>query len=246
VLKCIVVGASSGIGAALVEALAARGDSVVALARRSELLAAVASRCREKNPGATVTTIVHDVRDLGSVPRAFEQAVGALGGLDRVIYAAGAMADVSPEEYTFAKDREIVETGLVGAIAWLDLAAARFQKEGRGQIVGISSVAGDRGRRPYPAYHATKAGLTTFLESLRNRLSRHGVSVVTVKPGFVQTDMLRNAAKAFWVISAGRCAELILRGADAERQSFYVPRRWGLVSFVIRCIPSFVFRRLNV
>lgn len=134
----------------------------------------------------------------------------------------------------------------MGAIAWLDLSARHFQERRAGQIVAISSVAGERGRRPYPAYCASKAGLSTFLESLRNRLTRLGISVVTVKPGFIDTDMLRGAARTFWVISAARCAELILAGADARRQSFYVPRRWGLVAFVIRNIPSFIFRRMNV
>jgi NAD(P)-dependent dehydrogenase (short-subunit alcohol dehydrogenase family) len=189
---------------------------------------------------------VHDVRDVGSIPAAFAQAVSALGGLDRIIYSAGAMADVGPDEFSIDKDRECVEVCFLGAVAWLDLAAEHFRRERRGQIVGISSVAGDRGRKPYPAYGAAKAGLTTFLESLRNRLSGLGVSVVTVKPGFIQTDMLRNAKKTFWVISAERCADLILEGADARRQSFYVPRRWGFVSFVLRNIPSFIFRRLNV
>jgi short-subunit dehydrogenase len=244
--RCVVVGASSGIGAALVSALAARGDRVVALARRGDRLAAVAAACRSRNPAAEVVTIAHDVRDLASVPRAFAEAERALGGIDRIFYAAAAMSEVGPDEFAFDKDREIVETTFVGALAWLDLAAVRFREQRSGQIVGISSVAGERGRRPYPAYGAAKAGLTTFLESLRNRLSGQGVSVVTVKPGFVATDMLRAVKKVFWVISADRAAELILRGADAKRQSFYVPARWGLVALVIRTIPSFVFRRLNV
>jgi short-subunit dehydrogenase len=241
-----VVGASSGIGAALVEALAARGDRVVALARRGERLEAVVAACRRKNPQADVAPAVHDVRDVASVPGAFAAAEKVLGGIDRIFYAAGAMADVGPDEFSIEKDREIVETSLMGAIAWLDLAAARFRERRAGQIVAISSVAGERGRRPYPAYGAAKAGLTSFLESLRNRLSTLGVSVVTVKPGFIATDMLRNAKKVFWVISAEECARLILAGADARRQSFYVPARWGFVAFVIRNIPSFLFRRMNV
>src|SRR5262245_2626650 len=94
--RCIVVGASSGIGAALVEALAARGDRVVGIARRAEMLAALTARCRELNPAAQVATIGHDVRDIDAVPRAFEEAVRTLGGLDRVIYAAGVMPAVAP------------------------------------------------------------------------------------------------------------------------------------------------------
>jgi short-subunit dehydrogenase len=244
--RCVVVGASSGIGAALVAELARRGDRVVALARRPNKLAELEARCKAENGGAQVSTIRHDVTDPEAVKTAFREAIGRLGGLDRIIYAAGVMPSVQPDEFPVGKDRDMVEVNVVGAMAWLDLAAEHFQREKRGQIIGISSVAGERGRRPYPAYCATKAALTSFLESLRNRLTRHGVSVVTVKPGFIDTDMLKGASRTFWVISAEECARRILKGADKRRQSFYVPRRWGAVAFVIRNIPSFIFRRLNV
>lgn len=244
--RCIVVGASSGIGAALVEALAARGDRVVGLARRADLLAAVAARCQAAKAPGQVSTIAHDVSDVKSVPGAFDEAVRQLGGLDRIIYAAGVMPKITPEEFSIEKDKDVVDVNLLGAIAWLDVAGKYFQERGAGQMVGISSVAGERGRRGYPAYCAVKGALTSFLESLRNRLTRRGVSVVTVKPGFIDTDMLKAADKTFWVISAQECARRIIEGADRRRQSFYVPKRWGFVAFVIRNIPSFVFRRLNV
>jgi NAD(P)-dependent dehydrogenase (short-subunit alcohol dehydrogenase family) len=244
--RCIVVGASSGIGAALVKALAARGERVVALARRMDLLADVAGKSGGGAAGGEVIPVAHDVRDVASIPAAFAAAMERLGGLDRIIYAAGAMPKVAIDEFSVEKDREIVEVNVLGAIAWLDLAARHFQERRAGQIVAISSVAGERGRRPYPAYCASKAALTTFLESLRNRLTRLGVSVVTVKPGFIGTDMLKNAEKVFWVITPEECARRILAGADARRQSFYVPARWGFVAWAIRSIPSFLFRRMNV
>jgi short-subunit dehydrogenase len=244
--RTIVVGASSGIGAAIVTALAARGDPVVAVARRKDELAAVAKRASAGGAGGPVTALVHDVTDAGTIPAAFEEAVRALGGLDRIVYAAGVLPKVGIDEFDAAKDRQVLLVNTVGAVGWLDLAAVHFQKAGTGQIVGISSVAGERGRRPYPAYCASKAALTTYLEALRNRLSRKGVSVVTVKPGFVGTDMLKAADKVFWVISPEDCAARIIAGADHRRQSFYVPARWGLVACVIRNIPSFLFRRMNV
>jgi short-subunit dehydrogenase len=121
----------------------------------------------------------------------------------------------------------------------------RFERARGGQIVGVSSIAGDRGRVGAPGYNTSKAGLNTYLESLRNRLSRYGVSVTTVKPGFVQTRLLANASKAFWVISPEEAAREIFQAAQRQRQTVYVPRRWGLVGLIIRHIPSFIFRRLS-
>jgi NAD(P)-dependent dehydrogenase (short-subunit alcohol dehydrogenase family) len=140
----------------------------------------------------------------------------------------------------------MVEVNLLGAVAWLDLAAPYFEAQRSGTIVGISSIAGERGRRGNPVYCTSKAALTTFLESLRNRLSRYGVNVVTIKPGFVETAMTRGKQGLFWLISPAEAAEQVLalarRGSSA---SGFVPRRWGLVAWVVRNLPSFVFRKLN-
>src|SRR5690606_700639 len=107
-------------------------------------------------------------------------------------------------------DRKMVEVNLLGAIAWLNQAALRFERAGQGQIVGIGSIAGDRGRVGSPVYNTSKAALHTYLESLRNRLTRHGVNVLTVKPGYVDTVLLaENAKNPFWVISPQQAADQI-------------------------------------
>ena len=95
-------------------------------------------------------------------------------------------------------------------------------------------------------YGASKAALDHFLEALRNRLSRNGVTVVTIKPGFVDTDLTRGLPGLFWLISPDQAAVQIL--AAAQRGSFttYVPWRWRLVGLVIRSIPSFIFRRMKI
>ena len=112
--------------------------------------------------------------------------------------------------------------------------------------MGISSIAGDRGRKGNPVYCTTKAALNTYLEALRNRLSEVGVHVTTIKPGFVDTAMTKGMPGLFWLISADRAAELILAAARNRVNIRYVPRRWWFVGTVIRCIPSFVFKKLNV
>ena len=176
----------------------------------------------------------------------FSELVEELGGLDFICYAAGVMADVGPDEYPTDKDLKILQVGLSGAFAWLNPAADYFQKQKRGAIVGIGSIAGDRGRRAYPSYHATKAGFATWLESLRNRLTQHGVRVTTIKPGFIDTAMTRGMDGLFWVKTADEAAASILKAAQKGKQTVYVPARWRLVSLVIRSIPSFIFRRMSI
>jgi NAD(P)-dependent dehydrogenase (short-subunit alcohol dehydrogenase family) len=140
----------------------------------------------------------------------------------------------------------MLAVNLMGAVAWLDPVAERFGRLRRGTIVGIGSVAGDRGRSANPAYNTSKAGVHTFLEAIRNRIGRHGVRVVTVKPGFVETRMTAGMAKTPWKISPDRAAEIIVRRARRGRETVYVPARWRYVMWVIRAMPSCVFKRLRV
>lgn len=242
----LVIGASSGMGAALVKRLVSQGCRVAAVARRSEGLDNLVAWARSAGGGGEVLPFVADVRETRTIPELFESITADLGGLDLVIYAAGVLRPVQFEEYDTAKDLDMLETNLAGAVAWLNPAAQRFARLKRGTIVGIGSVAGDRGRSGSPVYNTSKAGLHTYLEALRNRVARYGVKVVTIKPGFVDTEMTRGLPGLFWLISADRAAEVILAKARQGVVTAYVPARWRLVMLIIRSIPSFIFRRLKV
>lgn len=239
--KAIVIGASSGMGEALAKQLAQSGATVAIVARRRPDLERIAQTMPDK-----IRPYPHDVEDADAVPSLFERIVKDLGGLDTVVYAAGVMPAVEEGEYSFDKDRTMVAVNLLGAMAWLNPAAARFEAQRAGTIVGISSIAGERGRRAAPGYCTSKAALSTYLESLRNRCSRYGVNVVTIKPGFVDTAMTRGKQGLFWLISADQAARQTLalarRGTGA---SAFVPARWALVAAVVRAIPSFIFRRMS-
>ncbi len=245
VLRAIVVGASSGIGAAMVKKLASQGYQVAALARRESLLKELCDEVNAQPGNGRVFYRVHNVTDYDEVPATFQNVVRDLGGLDLIVYAAGIQLPVMLDEYNFAKDRAMIDVNLLGAIAWLDETAVRFERDGKGQIVGISSVAGDRGRVGSPVYNTSKAGLNTYLEALRNRLSRLGVTVTTIKPGFVDTVLLENAPKTFWVITPEQAAASIYQAIQKHKQTVYVPARWRWVMLIIRHIPSFIFRRMN-
>jgi short-subunit dehydrogenase len=106
-------------------------------------------------------------------------------------------------------------------------------------------VAGDRGRVANPPYHAAKAGLSTYLESLRNRLGTKGVHVLTVKPGYVLTDLLPSADTPFPPATVERTAEAIYSAIRRGRQVLYTPWWWRYILLVVTHIPSFIFRRMS-
>jgi short-subunit dehydrogenase len=239
--KVVVVGASSGIGEAIARQLAQGGADVAIVARRQSEL----ERLAGERPGK-LRPYAHDVANVDEVPELFERIERDLGGIDGLIYAAGVMPKIEESEYAFEKDRAMVTVNLLGAMAWMNQAAARFEAARHGTILGISSIAGERGRRGNPAYCATKGALSTYLESLRNRCSRYGVNVVTIKPGFVDTAMTRGMKGLFWLISAEKAAKTALALArKGKSAAAFVPSRWALVAFVVRNLPSFIFRKLN-
>ena len=241
----VIVGASSGIGAALARRLARAGYGLALLARRPEALAEVSARIGAETSAARVRTYPHDVTQPEAVPGLFETILRDLGRIDLVVYCAARQMPVALAEYDFEKDRAMLDTNLLGAVAWLNQAAMLFDRLGAGQIVGISSIAGERGRVGSPVYNTTKAGLNTYLEALRNRLTRKGVNVLTIRPGFVDTELLKNSPRTFWVISPEQAAEDIWQAMRARKQVVFTPARWRLVALALHHFPSFIFRRLS-
>ncbi|EKR72470.1 SDR family NAD(P)-dependent oxidoreductase [Leptospira noguchii] len=243
--KIIVVGASSGIGKELATLLLEQGHTVTLVARRDKELKSISASFNSSGK-TNVFVIKHDVTNFDQTEAAFQKAVKSMKGLDEIYYASGIMHNIKPDEFDVEKDISMLNTNLLGCVAWLNPAANLFQNQKSGKIIGISSIAGDRGRRGNPVYNASKAGMNTYLEALRNRLSVLGVQVLTVKPGFIDTAMTKGMKGLFWLISAKEAAEIILKAADSGKENIYVPARWGLVGLIIRCIPSFIFRRLSI
>ena len=238
----LIIGASTGMGAAMVRQLAAEGWKVAALARNGEALAALAAEC----PAGSVMAHAHDVQDTEAIPALFEELVKELGSLDLVVYAAGVMPEVALDEFNTQKDLLMLSVNTGGCIAWLNPVAEFFKSQRRGTIIGISSIAGDRGRKPAPAYCTSKAAMNTYLESLRNRLAEFGVHVCTIRPGFIDTQMTAGKDGLMWLISAEEAAKRILKIGLAGKNVRYVPFRWMWVGLIIRHIPSVIFRRLSI
>ncbi|MBW8012757.1 MAG: SDR family NAD(P)-dependent oxidoreductase [Chloroflexi bacterium] len=244
--RAVIVGASSGIGAALAHKLAQEGYLVALLARNQDNLESIAQQINHTAGETQAFVYPHDVTDYDLIPSLFQTILRDLKKIDALVYVSGAQFPVGISEFEFEKDRNMLEVNLLGAVAWLGQAAVLFERMGVGQIVGISSVAADRGRVGNPAYNSSKAGLSTYLEALRNRLTRHGVNVLTVKPGFVDTKLFRENAKAsFGVISPEKAANAIWRAMRKRKQQIYTPGWWRWMMLVIRHVPSIIFRRLS-
>jgi NAD(P)-dependent dehydrogenase (short-subunit alcohol dehydrogenase family) len=245
--RAIVVGASSGIGAAIVSQLAREGYRVAALARREGELEALVQACRPeaRRLGGEVIPAAHDVRAVEQVPELLERLVRELGGLDLFVFAAGVMPKVEADEYDTAVDLDMLAINFGGCVAWCNEVARLMGSQRSGTIVGISSIAGVRGRKGNPMYGSSKAAMTHYLEALRNRLSERRVHVCTIKPGYVDTVMTRGM-KTFWLISADQAASTILGAARRGVNERFVPWRWSLVALALLLIPSFLFRKLNI
>lgn len=242
---CIVVGASSGIGLAIARRIARSGRKVALLARRENELRAQVKLINETLGKEAAFAYMHDASDADAAEGLFARIESDLGAADELHFVAGVMPEVGADEFDINKDRLQVNVNMLGCIAWGNAAARRFQERKSGSIVGISSVAQDRGRIGRPVYNASKAGMDTYLEALRNRLWRHGVTVTTIRPGFIETPMTAHL-QLKGAISADKAAELILKARRKRKAIVYVPGKWRLIMFVIRNIPSFVFRKLSI
>ncbi len=237
----IVVGASSGIGECIARRLGSSAHRVALLARRGAEVERIAGEI-----GNGAIGIGHDVMQWDAAEGIWDEIESKLGPVTSIYFAAGILEEVALDEFDTERDKRHFDVNTVGSVAWVNAAARRFGQRGSGTIVGITSVAQDRGRIGRPAYNASKAGMDTHLEAVRNRLWRKGVTVTTIRPGFVETRMTKDIEGMFWLISADRAAELTIRAATKRKAVAYIPARWALMMFIIRSIPSFIFRKLNV
>jgi short-subunit dehydrogenase len=227
--NAIIVGASSGIGRALARELADEYDLGLA-ARRTERLEAVG----EEVGGAHVAEL--DVTAPGARER-FADLAESMGGVGLVVLSAG-IARSNPG-LEWPEERETIAANVRGFTALATAAIERFEERGGGHLVGVSSVAGEIGSSTLPAYSASKAFVSRYLEGLRYRAadSAADVAVTDVRPGYVDTPMTGDTDR-FWECSPETAARGIARAIERERDVAYVTRRWWLVSKALAVLPD--------
>ena len=225
-----IVGASSGIGAALARELVGRGADVAISARRIEDLQAVA--------GDDMAVVPLDATDRDGVRDAAGEVRTALGGIDVVVWCAGYWEQFDAARWDADVFARHVEINLLGLNNVLAAVVPTMTREGSGHLVGIASVAGYRGLAGAEAYGATKAAQINLLEGLRAALSRHGVRVTTVCPGFVRTEMTEgNEFPMPFIIDADEAARIVANGLERRRTEIVFPLRMALVMKTARVLP---------
>ena len=242
----LVLGASSAIARAFARAAAEDGADVVLAGRDREDLeqtaADIAIRSRHR-----VSVFEFDALDFKSHAALLRRAKEEAGtGILNVFLAFGTMADQAEIDRDAALAFRIIESNYVGAVSVLQAAAPILEAQKRGAVMALSSVAGDRGRFKNYVYGSAKAGLTTYLQGLRARLFRAGVTVTTVKPGFVDTAMTFGLPGLFLVASPDAVARSCLAAAKRGREEIYVPFFWWGIMTIIRNIPERIFKRLSI
>jgi short-subunit dehydrogenase len=240
----LLIGATSDIGHATAQAFAAAGWNVYLTARNPD----AAQRNRDDiaaRSGKMVSTHQLDILDSAG----FETFLSSLPVLpDAVVCVVGEMGDQQQAQGDIEHAAKVLRTNFEGPALLLGLLAERFAARGHGAIVGVSSVAGDRGRGSNYVYGAAKAGFSAFLSGLRNRLSAGGVHVITVKPGFVRTRMTEGMKlPPLLTAEPQEVGAAILAAVQGKKQDvLYVRKLWRPVMMAISAIPEPIFKKLRL
>jgi len=241
--RVLVVGVTSAIARAVAGEFASRGHDLVVAGRNPEELEAVASDLAIRH-GVAVDARVFNALDFDAHEELMASSVD--GGLTGIVVALGYMGDQQDGQSDFAMARRVVDTNYTAFVSLLERAAAYLESQGNGFICAISSVAGDRGRQSNYLYGSAKSGLDAYLQGLRNRLHPSGVSVTTVKPGFVDTRMTYGMPGLFLVASPEAVARGIHRAIRRRKGVVYLPWFWRFIMLLIRSIPEPVFNRMKL
>lgn len=237
----IILGATSSMARALARKLAGRGDRLVLAGRDLDDLERTAEDCRHR--GGTAEAIRFDARD----PATFRPILDRAG--DGIVNAAIFVGSMPAQDEIDADPALIdgtVTDSFTGPARFLQMLAPVIEANGAGCVVGIGSVAGDRGRLGNYVYGAAKAGFHTYLSGLRNRLTRAGGHVVTVKPGFVDTAMTWGLPGMFLLATPEAVADAILRAIQKRRNVIYTPFFWRFIMLIIRAIPEPLFKKMKI
>lgn len=239
----LILGATSDMAVAMARQLAKEGYSLTLAGRSMERLSMLEGDLRVRFK-VMVSSVLLDARDFHS-HEAFYASLPEKP--DIVICVIGVLGDQEVAQREWEHCHEIIDANYTGAVSILNVVANDFERRRRGMIIGISSVAGERGRQSNYIYGSAKAAFTAYLSGLRNRLFKAGVHVMTVKPGFVKTRMIENMdTPALLTATPQQVAQRISNAIRRRKDVVYVLPVWGLVMFVIRCIPEMIFKRLKL
>jgi len=230
--KAIIIGASSGIGKELAVILS-RNDYIVGLAgRRVQLLLELQQELKNQSYIKQI-----DVSDPGPAMLLLQELIDEMGGMDLIVISAG-QGYINPE-LEWQPEFETVKVNVLGFMAMANVAMQYFVRQGQGHIVGISSLAAIRGSAGGPAYAASKAFVSNYLEGLRFQAQKSGLDIVVtdIQPGLVDTAMAKGEG-LFWVAPVEKAAGQIFQVIRKRKKHGYVTKRWRLIAWLVRIMPD--------
>jgi short-subunit dehydrogenase len=244
-MRILILGASSALAHETAKCLARDGAEFVLVARSIYKLRTIQGDLLVRG-AKSVEIIEADLADTARHQEIVESALKPFSGLDVALLAYGTLGDQKQDEQSLDATVHEFTTNATSVIALLTLLANYFAAQKSGCLAVISSVAGDRGRQSNYIYGAAKAAVTTFLSGLRNRLASAGVTVITIKPGTVDTPMTAHMRKGLLFARAEAVGRRIAVAIKKKQEVVYVPGYWRPIMWVIKSIPEPVFKKLNI
>ncbi len=234
--NAIIIGASSGIGEALARLLSSEGYRAGLCARRRQLLMALQSDL----PGSVVKEM--DVSKPNEAIELFRELLEEMGGAGLVVISAGT-GFINPE-LELQKEKATIDVNVLGFCAIANATVKYFIERGQGHLVAISSVAALIGSRQAPAYSASKAFVSNYLEGLRAMMRnlQLPITITDIRAGFVDTAMAQGSA-IFWMASREKAARQIYQAITKKRAYVYVTRRWRLIAWLFKIMPHSLLLR---
>jgi short-subunit dehydrogenase len=230
--KILITGASSGLGAGMARAFAAKGRDLALCARRTDRLDELRAELLERHPGITVAVAALDVNDHERVPKVFAEFSDELGGIDRIIVNAGIGKGAPLGSGKLWANKATIETNLVAALVQIETAIEMFKTAGGGHLVLISSVAGNRGVPGVKAaYAASKAGLSSLGESLRAEYIKGPIKITVLEPGYIESEMTAKSETTMLMVDNETGVKAMVAAIERERGRTIVPA-WPWVALV--------------
>jgi len=239
--KIIIIGATSGIGWELAKLYVQNGDRVGATGRRMELL----HKLEQEFP-TQVTTECFDVTGEENIQH-LESLIKKLSGLDLLIYNSG-YGDIS-ESLDWKIDKKTTAINVNGFVEIVNYGFNYFANQGIGQIAATSSIASVRGNSQAPAYSASKAYMSTYMEGLhlkafgmKRKNQKIQISITDIQPGFVKTKMAKGKGR-FWEAPVEKAAKQIFNAIQKKKRKVYITHRWAVIAWILKWLPYFILRR---
>jgi short-subunit dehydrogenase len=234
-LNAIIIGASSGIGRELAIQLSAKGYNLGLTARRVDLLNDLAN---EINTESFILKM--DVADIENTMKGINDLIEKMGGIDLIIINAG--VGFNNPELNWEKEKTTIDVNVAGFCAAANASMKYFISRGGGHLVGISSLAALRGNRYAPAYSASKAFLSNYLEGLRHKVVKEKlpVTITDIKAGYINTAMAQGEY-LFWVAPVPKAVKQIVKAIEKKKPLAYITGRWRVIAWIYQVLPKWIY-----